>query len=326
MISAAEAILLAKRACVPWGGAMGQPVPANIRENIVCRVDLPDGQRAAVRLHRPAYQTRAGIEAELTWTARLAARGLPVPRPIRTKDGDLTALVDGRTISMVSWLPGGPLGAAGVALSGSASEQVAQFADIGRLIGTMHSLTDQVMADTSLPRPRWDIDGLLGPQPLWGRFWDNPGFSGADKTTILAARDCARDRLATLLADGADFGLIHADVMRENILRTPQGLALIDFDDSGYGFRLYDLGTALLQNLEEPHLPALAQSMLQGYRAAHPGKVISPSDLTLFVALRCFASAGWVMTRVSPDDPAFSLRAQRALRLARYVLDGSALF
>ena len=49
-----------------------------------------------------------------------------------------------------------------------------------------------------------------------------------------------------------DRGLIHADLLGENILDDGAGLRLIDFDDCGWGFRFYDLGTAMLQSLGRP--------------------------------------------------------------------------
>ena len=55
-------------------------------------------------------------------------------------------------------------------------------------------------------------------------------FSEADREVIQAARFKAREELARLQAGGADFGLVHADVLRENLLCGPQGMALIDFD------------------------------------------------------------------------------------------------
>ena len=72
----------------------------------------------------------------------------------------------------------------------------------------------------------------------WGRFWDNPALRPQEQGLLLKVRDCLREKLAHLRAEGDDFGLIHADLMRENLLCGPEGLVLIDFDDSGFGFRL----------------------------------------------------------------------------------------
>ena len=42
----------------------------------------------------------------------------------------------------------------------------------------------------------------------------------------------------------------------------------------------------------------------------------SLGDVSLFVALRCFASAGWATPRAAPGDPRHRFYAERALRAA----------
>lgn len=322
----AEALAAVAKAALAWGDLAEPPVLANIRENVVAQVRFGDGRRAALRLHRPGYQTQAAIEGELDWTARLAARGFAVPAPMATRDGGYLGQAAGRLASVVGWLAGHPLGRAGEPLTGSLREQAALFERLGALIARLHIETDALHFDIRPQRPDWDIDGLLGEEPRWGRFWDNPAFEGGERAEVLRARDLARRELAARQAAGADYGLIHADVMRENVLDQGATLALIDFDDSGYGFRAYDLGTAMIQNMNEPALPHLADALLRGYGATRPDRAINLADLGFFTMLRGFASAGWILTRATPDDPRLRHYADRTLRLARAYLEGRSAF
>ena len=41
-------------------------------------------------------------------------------------------------------------------------------------------------------RRRWDIDGLLGEDPLWGRFWEVSSLTPNQKTTFGEARKVLR--------------------------------------------------------------------------------------------------------------------------------------
>lgn len=324
MTGQAQAEAMARAALSYWGSEVRAPKLINIRENIVFQVWLRDGTVAALRLHRPGYQSRAAIEAELIWTGRLAEAGMRVPEPVRTTQGRLTARVGDRLASCVRWLDGKAVGATGVPLAGTMTEKIAVFEQIGAVVGDLHRLTDGLAERDSLDRPRWDIEGLLGEHPRWGRFWENPMFSDADREVIQAARFKAREELARLQSGGADFGLVHADVLRENLLCGPQGMALIDFDDSGYGFRLYDLGTAVVQSLEEPALPQLVKALCDGYRRTRAGATITPRGLTLFILLRCLASAGWIMTRSADFDPRRILYRQRAMNLSTWFLQNAA--
>ena len=163
-------------------------------------------------------------------------------------------------------------------------------------------------------RPRWDIDGLTGEAPLWGRFWEHPCAAYAQLSALFAARNAVRSMLTRHAADGGDFGLVHADVLRENVLVSDAGLSLIDFDDSGFGFRLYDLGTVLSQNQYEPARDDLRDALMAGYGTQDIEKV------ELFTLARVLASVGWTIPRLAPDDPVHRSHLARADMTIRRIL------
>ena len=319
----AQAQGLAERALEHWGGAQRPPRLVKQRENIVFDAVLRGGPRVALRLHRPGYQSRSAINSELWWTRALAECGLPVAVPVPSISGALVEAMDDRAVSCVGWLEGSPIGSGEASLVGSTAVQAALMHALGRLIASVQEATDAFTLPGDFERPAWDTEGLLGDAPRWGRFWENPAFSAAERDIVEQARALARERLEAYRADGADFGLIHADYVRENVIAGLRGLALIDFDDSGFGFRLYDLGTALTQSLEEPHLPLLARSLVAGYRELRALSDEAEGTLALFLMLRTFASAGWAVGRAAPDDPRQRLFTRRVVRMARHVLAGT---
>ena len=314
----------AEAALRAWGGTSGVPRLVTHRENAVFEVRLADGRHAALRLHRREYQSAAAIRSELRWTLALARAGLAVPEPIPARSGDLVeCLPTGRVASVVAWVAGTPLGAAYQPLAGTVAEQCATFAAVGRMVAAVHDATDAMVLPEGFTRPSWDEAGLLGPEPFWGHFWENPALTRGEAEELQRARARALDKLAAFREVGADYGLIHADLMRENILVDGSQVRLIDFDDCGFGFRLYDLATLMLQNLSEPAYPALFQAALDGYRSVRPLGAAEVALLPMFVMLRCFASCGWAVPRMAQADPKLRFYAERALQQARLFL-GSA--
>ncbi|MBI1217166.1 MAG: phosphotransferase [Rhodobacteraceae bacterium] len=306
----------AAEALAAWGGG---PPPRLIkdRENAVYEVYLTDGTHAALRLHRPGYQSADAIRSELIWTGGLATAGLPVPRPVPGAQGALIhTLTTGRVASVVEWVAGRPLGEAWTPLPGAPAEQANTFHRIGALLARLHAATDALTLPPGFTRPAWDEDGLLGDSPLWGRFWENPALTMPERATLDAARSEARARLQAL-RPGADYGLIHADLMRENLLVDGPTLRLIDFDDSGFGFRLYDLGTLMIQNLDEPAYPDLLAAAAAGYASLRP---LDAPLIPMFVMLRCLASCGWAVPRLPPGSPRLRDYATRAVRQAEAFL------
>jgi len=282
------------------------------RENAVFAADLPGG-RAAVRLHRPGYQTAEAIGSELDWMRALALAGVAVPAPLAGP----VVLSTGRVATAVAWVEGEPLGAGGEPLAGDPGAQVARFRAVGRAVAEMHNASDGLALGAGFTRQAWDAEGLLGEAPLWGRFWESPALDAGERALVQAARARARGLLDSFADRGGDYGLIHADVLRENVLLRGDAVTLIDFDDAGWGFRLYDLATFMTQNEDEPSAGALRDAALAGYREA---RALSREDeglLAMFVMLRRFASMGWIVPRTAPDDPRVRAYAEKAVTAAR---------
>lgn len=321
-----EALKLAEEAASHWGGCTA-PRLLSHRENAVFAVDLPQAGTGVLRLHRRGYQSEEAIRSELCWMEALAADGHPVPRPERTTDGALLAeLADRRIASVLGWVQGEALGEGGVPLGGNPETQMRRYASVGRALADLHVATDRLALPGWFTRPHWDIDGLLGSAPFWGRFWEHPAASEDEALLLQEARRFAREKLSDYAAQGADQGLIHADVLRENILFDGHHAHLIDFDDCGFGFRLYDLGTALSQNLEEPALNDIATGLVEGYATLRPLTEEDLAMLPVFVMLRTLASVGWTMPRLGPGDPRIRDYLNRAIRTSHAVLEGQPLF
>ncbi len=73
---------------------------------------------------------------------------------------------------------------------------------------------------------------------------------------------------------------------------------IIDFDDSGFGFRLFDVATTLLRNQTEPDYATLKQSLLTGYQSV---RNLDLASLDLFAVLRALTYVGWIMSRMNEE-------------------------
>lgn len=306
--------VLAAEAASHWDGKVSRLI--RNRENAVFEVELPQG-RAALRLHRQGYQDEAAIRSELWWCAALAAKGVAVPAALPSRDGSLLVrLSNGRNASVIDWVEGEALGEAGKPFDKPLDRVLAEHHALGRLVADFHAATDALILPKDFTRPSWDIEGLVGETPFWGRFWEHPAATADQAATLHRARAYLRERL-TDHAKTADFGPIHADVLRENVLVNGETLSLIDFDDSGIGFRLYDLGTVLSQNLYEPAYPQIRDALVAGYAETRPA---STDLVEIFTLARTCASVGWTMPRLAKEDPINARHIARAVMWAEHVM------
>jgi Ser/Thr protein kinase RdoA (MazF antagonist) len=312
---------VATQALAAWGGGSA-PRLISHRENAVFAVTLRDGRRAALRLHRPGYNSAEEIKSELWWTGALTDAGFPAPAPVATKSGALMQhMPDGQIATMIGWVDGAQIGAGGTPLAGTMAEQTALYRQLGALLAQLHTTSDALFLPGDFQRRDWNLEGFLGEAPLWGRFWENPLLDDTTRPLILKARQKAVEEL-TAYAPNADHGLIHADALRENVFRTGDRLTLIDFDDAGFGFRMYDLAVTLSQSLMDDNFEALKTALLEGYARHRPLGRHDIECFTLFTSLRAFASFGWIMPRLKPDDPAASCYLTRVTRAAETYLKG----
>ena len=288
------------------------------RENTVYRI-MRDHAPAALRLHRAGYQNKVSILSELRWIARLAEKGFPCPKPIAKTDGTfLTPLADGRFASVISWVEGAAIGAVDEPFGGSITQHCDLYHNLGHLLAELHNTSDGMDTD-DISRPNWDLSGLLGKAPFWGRFWENPALSVSEKKFMIYARDTAHAHLKDM--KDTDFGLIHADALQENVFINETGLTLIDFDDSGFGYRGYDLGVSMSQHYTLRYLDDLIAAIQTGYGTLR--KAPSVEDIKFFLMLRCFALSGWVIPRQAKKSPVQRRDAEPALHLAHQWLTTS---
>ncbi|WP_137389966.1 phosphotransferase enzyme family protein [Rhodoligotrophos defluvii] len=74
-------------------------------------------------------------------------------------------------------------------------------------------------------------------------------------------------RLATFGKSSDRYGLIHADMRLANLLIDDGMTRLIDFDDCGFGWFLYDFAAGVSFIEDHPQVPALKAAWVKGYRS-----------------------------------------------------------
>lgn len=283
------------------------------RENQVYRVIDAAGQSYALRLHRHGYRSDAELRAELHWMAALAEGGLRVPAPALALDGESLQRIEETQVSVLGWLNAAPMGEIGKPLD--LRDRAGVFFAIGAEMAKLHDISDQWTPPGGFERWAWDREGLLGEQPLWDRFWENPTLSEADRRLLTAFRRDASVELAAM-ENRLDYGLIHADLVPENVMCGEDGaLYLIDFDDGGFGFRLFDIATAIIKHRDEPDFDDLRAALIEGYQSR---RRLDLSALDLFMALRSVTYVGWIIQRMGEDRA--TIRNERFLEQARALI------
>lgn len=323
VVAGADHNVFARRALAAYD------LPAGARARLISLSEnatfLVEGERpiGVLRVYRDGNQSAAAMRSELAWIEALrGGEVVDTPAVIPTVTGDglhwVTVAGASRACVMFEHVVG----------TAPAEDDLETYALVGRAAATLHLQTQQWQRPDWFTRAVWDVDTILGPGATWGLWSDGPGLDGAATATLARAEAKVRDRLSGYPAQPPAAGLVHCDMRAANLIKGPEGRVwVIDFDDAGFSWYLWDLCSSTTFVEHQPHVGALIESWLRGYRQVRP---LSDADLAAIpdlVFLRRLHILAWLGSHAESDlahelDASFTAAT---VDIARRYLDGTFL-
>jgi Ser/Thr protein kinase RdoA (MazF antagonist) len=168
------------------------------------------------------------------------------------------------------------------------------FHQLGEITAKLHSHARQWQRPANFQRKVWNFDTTLGTDPHWG---DWRQASGLDPDNRLLLENCVtllQNQLEEYGTQASQFGLIHADLRLSNLLVDQQRLAVIDFDDCGFGWYMYDFAAAISFIETSPQIPSLQAAWVEGYRNISALSAVEVDALPMFIMLRRILLTAWI--------------------------------
>jgi Ser/Thr protein kinase RdoA (MazF antagonist) len=247
--------------------------------------------RLILRVHRPDYHSEAEIRSELAWIEALRGEAvITTPRPVPTLEGHvLASFSDGysdRFVVAFEHMTGDE--------PDTSHDLIKWYAVLGEITARLHQHSRQWQKPENFARKLWSFETIIGPNAHWGDWRNALGLDAAGRDTL--------ERTATHLAmqtaaygDGPDrFGLIHCDMRAANLLVEGERLVVIDFDDCGLSWFVYDFAASVSFIEHELFIPDLMAAWLQGYRRVAPLAEEHAQALPMFVMLRRMQLTAWI--------------------------------
>jgi Ser/Thr protein kinase RdoA (MazF antagonist) len=301
---------LAEVALVKYGLTDAKLTFQHYEGNAIFRVDLPNAPATQVddifvpnryNLRLLSMNDPETTEGELIWLAALRNEtGLPVPEPVPSLDGKLLTTIaspgvpHGRVVSLMRWVDGQQLNAK------SLRPQHAKA--WGRLVDQLHKFAAGWTPPEGYKRFQCDWDGILGngvlQEPVDELVAAMPPKYREPFESVSAETQTAMETLGK----GPDvYGMVHIDMYLENVLFKGGEPRIIDFEDCGFGYYLYDLSIIFSQWMWQPEMDWFRPVFLEGYTATHilPDEQIKYLDL--FIATRFADFTLWGTVFITHD-------------------------
>lgn len=256
-------------------------------------------EKYILRVSRPNYHKKYEIDSELEWLESIyEASPIQVARPIKGGNNEFIQSVmlendpQEYYCTLFTFLDGKTLD------ENKESELVKQFENLGEMTARLHehSIKNHHMFKKK-NRLTWDYDTILGERPKWARWQEGLAITPERRELLEEVSQTIKRRLEKFGKGRDRFGLIHADLRLANLLVDKDQISVIDFDDCGFGWYLFDLGTSLSFIEDQPYVPDLINSWLKGYRRVRPLTQEEEEEIPTFIMMRRLQLISWVGSR-----------------------------
>ena len=263
----------------------------NRAENLTFRVRIPSGNDLILRLHRKGYHSRQAIESELAWSQALrSSTTVSTPRAVRGLDGHhVQSDASGRIMTLFEFVQGH--------MPGSNHDFAVMFEKVGCIAAQAHMHALHWSPPAGFVRPEWNLRSIFGPDAIWGDWRIAPAMSQSARQILEMAERQVRQRLTTYGRSAIRYGLIHADMRMANLLIDDQTIRLIDFDDCGKGWFMYDFAASISFMELDSRVPVYLAAWLRGYRSVRTISAADEAAIPSLVMLRRFALLAWIASR-----------------------------
>jgi Ser/Thr protein kinase RdoA (MazF antagonist) len=264
-----------------------------ISENITYTVtNKLSGDRLMLRISKPGYHLPEELLSEVLWVEHLRKyTAIVTAEPQKGVNGEYVQFLNSPlaretyTCLLYEFLEGQNPD------ENDEELMLSRFIDLGEITAYMHRDTREWKPARTLPRFQWDFNAMM---MRLGRWQENPELDGEMIDMFARCQKIIEKRLKRYGQTKYNYGLIHADCRLSNLLVDGLTIKVIDFDDCGYSWYMFDLAAAVSFIGHKPLAKQLVENWLVGYQKILPLAKAELREVDTFLMVRQLSLLGWL--------------------------------
>ena len=269
-------------------------------ENLTYLVKTSDESKTVLRVCRPNYHDEKEMLSELIWIHQ-------IKKDTDISTADVIPDINGEFISkcvtnnqeyrcaMFEYMSGKNI------CKAQGDELYKYMEKVREIAAKLHNHVMKWTASSSLDRFTWDFEDLVGNISRWGDYSEMKSLTNEQMHQYDEAIDIIKERLQIYGKGKGRYGLIHSDLSINNILADGDDIKVLDFDDCGFGWFLYDFSTTVLEYFDDK-LKQCMEALLRGYGRFRQLKQEDMEEMDTFIVLRKIVRIGWIATHSDNDS------------------------
>lgn len=209
------------------------------------------------------------------------------------------------------------------------SEDIAMYRTLGAVAATLRENSRQWKPPACYRRIEWNWEATFSDG--WNNFY---GMHYYDLTNILSSSDistinaCVGLMHKRILAYGKSpdrYGVIHSDLRMGNLLKDGDRITVLDFDDCGKGWYMYDIAGIVGFMEHRPDLKQVLAAIMGGYRSRAELSDEDAREIMTFVMMRRIGLLQAITYHLNNTDTGCSESAELTPEILAFYAKGTAV-
>lgn len=163
------------------------------------------------------------------------------------------------------------------------------YQQVGKIAGKLHVHSSYWKQPCFYQRIEWDFEGTFGED--WNNFYGESYRSPKwlSKKEIENLDECVmliKKRLEAYGKEANRYGMIHSDLRTANLLSKGDDMAVLDFDDCGKGWYMYEIAGAVALIEHRSDLDEIVNEVISGYEMVKPILKEDKEEIRTFIMMR----------------------------------------